>query len=104
MLSKTPIIRRFFHIPTEEFYANFNKLNDQYLEYYKGAYEEQKAIAEYEELMRKEQQKIAAHEEQMRKQAIAQAMAQFACPVCPKTWLTKQALEAHVSSNHRYEC
>ncbi len=89
---------------TEEFYANFNKLNDQYLEYYKGAYEEQKAIAEYEELMRKEQQKIAAHEEQMRKQAIAQAMAQFACPVCPKTWLTKQALEAHVSSNHRFEC
>ena len=54
--------------------------------------------------MRKEQQKIAAHEEQMRKQAIAQAMAQFACPVCPKTWMTKQALEAHVSSNHRYEC
>ena len=31
---------------TEEFYSNFNKLNDQYLEYYKGAYEEQKAIAQ----------------------------------------------------------
>ena len=107
---------------TEKFYSDFNNLYDQYLDRYKGAYEEQKAIAEYEELRRKEQQKLAAQEEDIRnrnyldlrkkaaeveelkKRPPPPIFASFACPVCPKTWLTKQALEAHVSSNHRYEC
>ena len=86
------------------------------------AYEEQKAIAEYEELRRNEQQKLVSHEEEIRnrnyldlrrkaaeveelkKRPPPPIFASFACPLCPKTWLTKQALEAHVSSNHRYEC
>jgi len=108
---------------TEKFYSDFNNLYDKYLDRYKGgAYEEQKAIADYEEIRRKEQQKMVAHEEEMRKRdnlnlrrkaaefeelkmrPTAPIFAPFACPVCPKTWLTKQALDAHVSSNHRYEC
>ena len=96
---------------TEKFYSDFNNLYEQYLARYKGAYEEQQAIAEYEELKRKEEQKLAATNFYLRRQAeqeeqkvYAYLNSTFACPVCPKTWLTKQALDAHVSANHRYEC